>query len=261
MTAPAIAGGLAGHYDDAVMYLAGDVHLNGTNMVFARFLSELLQRPPSHLIILGDLFDYWVESPVLAKHHHQVLSLLRQLHQAGWRLDLVCGNRELVAGRLLEISSGCRLHWPRLDVQLGTQHLRIVHGDRLCQDPGYRFFAAWMRSFWWRGWGAAIPDLFKQLIARGLRYQSLRQHRRRAATPTMRRVFLDRRKVQAAARGCDTLLAGHIHESWRRQVGGVDLIVVGDWPGDSGHWVEGFRDGRLERRKKRFPVQAAAQVP
>jgi UDP-2,3-diacylglucosamine pyrophosphatase LpxH len=65
-------------------------------------------------------------------------------------------------------------------------------------------------------------------------------------------VFIDRRRVQAAARGADTLVAGHIHQSWRRRLGGVDLILVGDWPGRLGQWVEGYPDGRLEQVRREF---------
>jgi UDP-2,3-diacylglucosamine pyrophosphatase LpxH len=71
-------------------------------------------------------------------------------------------------------------------------------------------------------------------------------------------VFIDRRRVQGAARGIDTLIAGHIHQSWRRRIGGVDMILVGDWPGRRGHWVEGFADGRLERVSRDFPEQPTA---
>jgi UDP-2,3-diacylglucosamine pyrophosphatase LpxH len=48
------------------------------------------------------------------------------------------------------------------------------------------------------------------------------------------------------------VVAGHIHQSWRRTIGGVDLILVGDWPNGCGQWVEGFADGRLERKATGF---------
>jgi hypothetical protein len=41
------------------------------------------------------------------------------------------------------------------------------------------------------------------------------------------------------------LLAGHVHDVWRRRIRGVDMRLVGDWPDVAGHWVEGWRDGRL----------------
>ncbi len=231
------------------LYIAGDVHLDGGVSAFPGFLDALAGRPPARLILLGDLFEYWLETAAMADLHDGVLSRLRRLRASGWRLDLVLGNREFAAGRLLAVRSGCQVHWPRLDVTLGTRRLRIVHGDRLCHDPGYRLFAAVMRAFFWRGWYPAFPGAVQDLVARFLRRRSQAKQRHRHERPTgsRPRVFIDRRKVQGSARGCDTLIAGHIHQSWRRTIGGVDLILVGDWPSGRGHWVEGFADGRLER--------------
>jgi UDP-2,3-diacylglucosamine hydrolase len=230
-----------------VLYIAGDVHLTGTGGGFPAFLDRLSSRPPARLVLLGDLFEYWLETGRMAALHDDVLARLRRLKAAGWRLDLVLGNREFAAGRLLAIRSGCRLHWPRLDLRLGDRVVRIVHGDRLCHDPGYRAFAAIMRAFFWRGWYPAFPGVVQDLVARFLRRRSQAKQRRPRPAGGRSRVFIDRRKVQGSARGCDTLVAGHIHESWRRMVGGVDLILVGDWPAGGGHWVEGYGDGRLER--------------
>lgn len=232
-----------------VLYIAGDVHLDGGANAFPAFLDQLATRAPARLIILGDLFEYWLETAAMAAMHEAVLGRLRRLKHAGWQLDLVLGNREFAAGPLLAARSGCRMHWPKLDLQLGPRRLRIVHGDRLCYDPGYRMFSAFMRAFFWRGWYPAFPGVVQDLVAQFLRSRSRAKQRRHYERPagSRPRVFIDRRKVQGSARTCDTLIAGHIHQSWRRTIGGVDLILVGDWPAGRGHWVEGFADGRLER--------------
>jgi UDP-2,3-diacylglucosamine pyrophosphatase LpxH len=186
--------------------------------------------------------------------HDSVLRRLRALKAAGWRLDLVLGNREFAAGRLLAINSACTLHWPKLDLTIQNQRLRIVHGDRLCYDPGYRLFAAIMRSFWWRGWYPTFPGFVQDLVAQFLRSRSRKKQRRRYERPAGTRptVFIDRRKVQGAARGCDTLMAGHIHECWRRTIGGVDLLLVGDWPAGYGHWIEVDANGALSQHRGKF---------
>ena len=233
------------------VYIAGDVHLVDDGGPFPRFLDRLAALPPAHLIILGDLFEYWLEADACATRYASVLQRLRHLRDAGWRLDLVRGNRELVAGRYLEVVSGCRMHWPRLDLTLGDVRLRIVHGDRLMCDPGYRLFAAWMTSFWHRGWQAAVPTAFQDVIARLLRRRSQASQARRARVG--RQPFIDPRRVMAAGRGCSVLVAGHVHESWRRQIRGVDLILVGDWPGRRGHWLEVSSGGQITRCAAEFP--------
>jgi len=231
-----------------IVYIAGDVHLRGDEgpqAPFVRFLEHLARQPPAHLVLLGDLFEYWLDTGGSLARYEPVLARLRLLRARGWRLDLILGNRELTA-------SGCHLHWPSLTLALGPRTLRIIHGDRICHDPSYHFFAAWLRSFWHQQWQALHPAPVQDLVARVLRGMSRKKKRASSPRAASRRVFIDRRRVQAAGRGVDMVIAGHIHESWQRRVGGVELVLVGDWPLTSGHWIEGFRDGRITRVQHDF---------
>ncbi len=233
---------------EPVLYIAGDVHHDGSDPGFARWLDRLAARSPARLVLLGDVVEWWIDGGSCLERHKPVLDRLRALRRAGWSIDVVRGNREITASRIFEAASGCRLHWPRLDVQLGPVHVRIVHGDRLIHDPRYRAWAALCRSFVFRVWQTLHPPLVQEAVAQLLRRNS---HGNRPAG-AMRRIFIDSRKVRAAARGADVLVAGHVHESWRRRIGGADLILAGHWPSGHGHWVEGFADGRLERRSERI---------
>lgn len=235
---------------EPALYIAGDVHHDGSDPGFAAWLDRLAQRPPARLVLLGDVVEWWVDTPGCARRHEPVLGRLRRLRAAGWRVDVIRGNREMGAGRAFEVAAGCRLAWPRLDIALGPARLRIVHGDRLVHDPGYRAWAALCRSFPFRAWQNLHPAAIQELVATGLRRGSRGNRPYDPSRP--RRVWIDPRRVRAAARGADLLVAGHIHESWRRRVGGVDLTLAGHWPQGAGSWVEGFADGRLERRADRF---------
>jgi len=233
---------------EPVLYIAGDVHHDGSDAGFARWLDRLAARSPARLVLLGDVVEWWTDGPFCRAQHEPILARLRALRRAGWRLDILRGNRELAAGRAFEVACGCRRLSRRLDVQLGPVHLRIVHGDRLMHDPSYRAWAAVCRSFFWIAWQLLSPPQAQEAFARMMR----RTSRGSRPVPTKRRrIFLDPRKVHGAARGADVLIAGHVHESWRRRVGGVDLILAGHWPPGRGHWVEGFADGRLERRSEK----------
>jgi len=236
------------------VYIAGDVHLGSPHggVGFARWLDWLASRPPVRLVILGDLFEYWLESSAAVARHAVVLERLRQLRDRGWHIELVRGNREMVAGRRLEIAGGLRLH-RRLDLLVGGRRLRVVHGDRLCHDPGYRALAALMASFWQRAWQALHPPAMQDVVARWMRRRS------RGNRPmTGRRIFIDPRRVVASSRGCDHLIAGHVHQAWTRVVRGCPLTLVGDWPGSSGHWLEVQTDGRIRHRLHDFSAGAPA---
>lgn len=226
---------------EPVLYIAGDVHDDGGGTAFTAFLDRLRERTPGRLVILGDLVEYWIETDACVRRHGDLLGRLKNLRQSGWSIDLVRGNREIVAGRRLETACGARLVWPALDVQLGPRRVRIVHGDRLCQDPSYRLYSAFMRGFWMRAIQGLPPAPIQDAVARALRARSQAGHRK----PARQRIFIDPRRVVAAARGCDTLVAGHIHEAWRRRIRDVDLMLVGDWPPGGGRWIEGSADGTL----------------
>jgi UDP-2,3-diacylglucosamine hydrolase len=232
-----------------VLYVVGDIHLRAGDGPFAVFLDLLAQRAPQRLVILGDLFEYWIETADAVARYEPILARLRALRAAGWRVDLVLGNREMASGRLLAASSGCTTYWPRLDLRLGQRRIRIVHGDRLIHDPAYRALRAWIGSFWHRAWQLLHPAMMQDAVARWIRRNSSSQRPR-----TYRRRFnVDPRRLRGAARGaCDTVIAGHIHEQWRRTIGGVDLLLVGDWPDTIGQWIEGHADGSLHHLRQDF---------
>jgi len=240
---------------DPVIFIVGDVHADGGEGAFSAFLDRLAARQPARLVILGDLVEYWLETDAGLRRHAGLLGRLRDLAQRGWQLDIVGGNREITAGRRLEIASGGRLHWPHLDVAVGPQSVRIVHGDRLCHDPGYRAYSAFMRGFWIRALQPWIPAVVQDMVARLLRARS-RSVQAQRTTVRSKRVFIDPRRVVAAARGADVLIAGHIHANWRRRIRGVDMMLVGDWPEPSGHWIEGYADGSLVARQESFSRSA-----
>ncbi|MBA3846357.1 MAG: UDP-2,3-diacylglucosamine diphosphatase, partial [Planctomycetes bacterium] len=43
-----------------MLYIAGDVHLVGGPSGFACWLDALQARSPARLVLLGDLFEYWL---------------------------------------------------------------------------------------------------------------------------------------------------------------------------------------------------------
>ncbi|MEK7416023.1 MAG: metallophosphoesterase [Planctomycetota bacterium] len=230
-----------------VLYIAGDVHHDGSDDAFIRWLDQLATKAPARLVILGDLVEWWIDAGSSSVRHEPVLGRLRHLRQLGWHIDVVRGNREVTAGRTFEIACGSRLVWPRLDIVLGSTRVRIVHGDRLVHDPAYRGWAALATSFAFRVWQRLHPAFIQELVAVWMRRNS---HGNKPKV--YRRIFIDPRRVRAAARGCDVLIAGHIHESWRRHYGGVDLMLVGHWPSGHGHWIEGYADGQLDRCSAAF---------
>lgn len=235
------------------LYIAGDVHLNGSPNAFDGWLDTLAAQPlPGHLVILGDLFDYWLDTARMRARYADSLARLRRLRDQGWDLDFVLGNREMGGGSRLRIATGCQVHWPGLDIRRGEQVIRIVHGDRLCHDPGYHFLHAVLTSFWVRVAIWTTPGAVQEWVGSRIRRSSRGNRHRLEQAATPRRIgasrdMLDERRVRASARGADVLIAGHIHERTRMDIVGVDLLLVGEWSADTGSWVEVDGDGTLRQ--------------
>ncbi|TVR47001.1 MAG: hypothetical protein EA402_01905 [Planctomycetota bacterium] len=237
--------------------VCGDVHLRvGEVSAFTAFLDRLLLAPPQHLIILGDLFDYWLDNQSFTRSYESLFVQLHRLHASGVHLHLVLGNRELVAGPHLQAAAPWRVLRRRLDIECQGRRLRIVHGDRLVRDPGYRFFASVLESWWFRAWQACAPFALHQRIARLLRAGSQRKGRRNAEIgPPLR--LLDPRRVEAAGRGVQSLIAGHIHQQWHHRIRGIDCHLCGHWEATEGRWLELSTDGGVQFCQGTFPGLSA----
>lgn len=232
----------------------GDVHADGDAPVFGAFLDELARRPPARLVLIGDCFEYWLETADSVAAQAATCARLRSLARRGWRCDLILGNREIVAGRRLAAATGCRLHWPGLSVEVGGRRWRFVHGDRLCRDPAYHLYASFMRGFWMRALTATIPAPLQDALARRMRAASARAgRRRRLETGSPKGPHLDPRRVAAAARRADGVIAGHIHRQERRRIADTELILVGDWGSAAGGWVEVDDAGAAHLRRFTIP--------
>ena len=139
------------------VYVIGETHVRGSMPSLSAFIAQLLQRPPAYLIILGDLFDYWLETATVQRRYSAMLAEIRQLRDAGWEVDLLIGNREILSARRMAVAAGVRLRWPAIQLEIGGRSIRIVHGDRLCDDPGYLMMFAFLHSFWMRACCLLMP--------------------------------------------------------------------------------------------------------
>ena len=193
------------------VYVLGDTHVRGELPALTQFLTELAQRPPARLIFLGDVLDYWLDTEACVARHQPLFRQIRDLKAAGWCIEVIIGNREMNASRRFSGAVGWHVRWPYIDIPLhaplsqkphnppnGVEEaaslpqiprvIRIVHGDRLCDDSGYHLLFAMMRGFWMRYASRLIPEQVQDLIAGAVRRRSeARNHpRHRHQLPFLR---------------------------------------------------------------------------
>lgn len=107
------------------------------------------------LYILGDLFEAWAGDDDLDDPYHQrITGALRKLSDAGTRIYLMHGNRDLLMNKALEAACGATLLRDPATISLYGRPVLLSHGDILCtDDAAYQAYRkqvhdpAWQRQF------------------------------------------------------------------------------------------------------------------
>ena len=213
--------------------VAGDVHLSAeepeTTARFVKFL-ESLDGGGGTLVLLGDLFDYWVgrkqaESPVAKP----VIDLLARLGRSGVRLAFLPGNRDYA----FDGADGLSIEvWPDVvRTRWGGRTVLLTHGDLLCSgDRAYLRMRRLLRSAPFRLGLKSLPYRAATYLARGLRDLSRRETRRKAPYQTgidyaTARAWMERAEA-------DVLVAGHVHTGVHHRLPGTparEVLVLKDW--------------------------------
>ncbi len=89
----------------------------------------------THLYILGDLFDFWIEyRHGIRPDFFPILHCFRTLVEKGVQVEYVCGNHDFSFGPFLTDKIGIRIHDEPITVKLQGRQLHLVHGDGIIQN-------------------------------------------------------------------------------------------------------------------------------
>lgn len=206
----------------------------------------------SHLFILGDLFEFWMEyGSYVPKAHFPVLAALEALARSGVEVHYLAGNHDFNLGTFFRDQLGLRVHPDQTLVEVQGKRLLLLHGDGLAASDGrYRVMKKVFRH-------PLSNLLFRQLhpdwgmgLAHALSGLSRDRHGNRPRK-------LD--EYEAAARtlmaqgDCDILMHGHTHAAFVREV--PEGIYV-----NSGEWLYEMKYVAMEAgacRIERFPSPAS----
>ena len=130
-----------------VAYFISDAHLGidpaGSIPDREAKLVELLNQwcgKVSHVVIVGDLFEFWYEYRYyVAKSHFPLLNALWNLRQSGTEVHLICGNHDFAYGNFFPEMLGIQVH-KSLVLEIQGKRVFFQHGDGVAHsDSGYRF--------------------------------------------------------------------------------------------------------------------------
>lgn len=219
----------------ASAFFISDLHLGSRyagarpdrEALFERWIRELEGRA-SHLFLLGDVFEFWMEyRHFVPKHHFGVLSALNELRRAGTEIHYFSGNHDFNLGTFFRDSLGLIVHDGPTEVRLQGKRLLLLHGDGMNpKDRAYRLVKAVLRHpLSNRAWKLLHPDLGMR-IALGVGKSSRDHH---GGEPRDLDLYEAEARRLLREGGYDVVMHGHVHAGFVKNVPEGVYVNTGEW--------------------------------
>ncbi|MFQ5536705.1 MAG: UDP-2,3-diacylglucosamine diphosphatase [Gemmatimonadota bacterium] len=234
------------------VWIASDMHLGAApperEEAFYSWL-EAAGDSVSHLILNGDVFDFWFEYARgrIPSGYDRVLSILKVLTRRGLPVTLMGGNHDWWGGRYLREEIGVEFLQDPVVRELAGYRAFLAHGDGLGRgDIGYRILRLILRGRLTRWAFAQLGPTLGGAAARFVsnttdRWESPgpKERERAGAMEAWARDFMARRA------DVDLVVLGHTHIPLLRRV------APGRWYVNTGDWV--WNQSYLELARGRPP--------
>ena len=217
------------------IYFISDAHL-GTDFkncgvrekYLTVFLSEITSNA-SHLFIVGDLFDFWIEyKHVIRSVYFPILYELKKLSAAGIQLHYLAGNHDFALGSFLKKEIGMEIYADHLDIILQGKKIHIYHGDGILQsDSGYRFFRKVLRN----PFNQFLYKLLHPNIAIPLATlcSSMSRNFIRKKFSRQKKIAYFNAAFEYLENGSDIMIMGHTHKPEIYNINGKIVCNTGEW--------------------------------
>jgi len=118
--------------------VVADAHLGqvppAVGKAFHAFLEEI-PRPGDHLVVTGDLFDFWFEyRSVIPRKHFATVAKLQEVRARGIPITFVGGNHDRWGGSFFTEDLGIEFFGGEAELNLGGRRVFIAHGDGLTEQ-------------------------------------------------------------------------------------------------------------------------------
>ncbi|MCO8041789.1 UDP-2,3-diacylglucosamine diphosphatase [Acinetobacter bohemicus] len=226
-----------------------DLHLSPDHPRLVRGFLDLLtayQNQQTQLYILGDWFNAWIGDDYTAPWLDEIVDRLKQFTAAGNQIFFLAGNRDFVLGQnFLDQFSG-QLLADVHNLEIGSIHYRIEHGDALCTDDiGYQRFRKVIRNPLLLALLRKTPLSFRMKLAHGFRKKSQESQQFK----TYEVMDVNASAVDSALQEVEVLIHGHTHRAAIHRLGHKKRIVLGDWKLDHAEILEIQPEQNIESLK------------
>ena len=207
-----------------------DLHLNGdepdTINGFLRFLNDVASQH-QELVILGDLFDYWVGDDDV-ESAGIVVEALKKFSETH-KLYIMHGNRDFMMGNRFGEAYGAKMLADPCVTSNQGERILLSHGDLWCTDDEvYQKVRRKVRGFWWQ-WTMLRLPLSKRLeVAQNARAKSKAT---KQATSAKTMDVVNGEVIKAALQHrAQNVIHGHTHQPGMVQLDAhTARYVLPDW--------------------------------
>jgi UDP-2,3-diacylglucosamine pyrophosphatase LpxH len=227
-----------------------DVHL-GTRGCQAEQLLDFLKHTESeHLYLVGDIIDLWRmrRSWAWRQAHNDVIQKLLRKARKGTRVMFIPGNHDEMFREFLNADFGqIEIRPEHVHVTRKGERFLVIHGDEFDAVVTY---AKWLAVLgdWSYNTLLSINTVFNDVRRRlGYPYWSLSAYLKQKAKRAVEFIgrFEQALATEAARRGVDGVICGHIHKAEMRRIGDILYCNDGDWVESCTALVE-HMNGELE---------------
>lgn len=219
----------------SIVYFISDLHLGarypgldpGREALVLRFLEEKASAG-SHLFILGDLFEFWMEyRRFVPKEHFRILAALENLARNKVEVHYLSGNHDFNLGPFFREQMGLRVHTDEIRMELQGKRILMLHGDGLApSDWKYRIMKKVLRHpLSNRCFKLLHPD-FGMGLALATSKASRDQHQNR---PRKMDEYESAGRALLAEGGLDMLIHGHTHAAFVKAFPEGVYVNSGEW--------------------------------
>ena len=225
-----------------------DAHLTRPDEAAYRHLLSFLQQQRGQvrtLILLGDIFEFWVGyRHCVFSAYLPLLHELQQHHAAGTRIVMVEGNHDFHVGPFFTDTLDATVFPDDGTLQLDHTTVALNHGDTLAPTRSYLMLRGFFRSAFARFLIRIFPGDLTWKIGDALGVLSKKKSRRQPRTEYSLPEQTIRQQAQRRLdNGADLFLCGHFHQARLWQEGKKSVAIVGNW-GDTCHYGK-FEHGRF----------------
>lgn len=214
-----------------------DLHLSAARTDITRRFRQWIETRGAGLdvlIILGDLFEYWIGDDAfrLAGYEEIVAALADFSGNTGASIYVMHGNRDFLLGDQFCRVTGCELLNDPCVLRIGSVPILLAHGDAYCSDDiEHMKSRPLLRSRQWQQSFLGLPEEERLAQAQNARQES--EENKQVKPMNIMDVNSDAICQAMAEHGCRLMIHGHTHrpDVHRHRVAGQDAtrIVLNDW--------------------------------